>query len=72
MWQAFFLKNKKMAKFKVIALSVGGKGNNIYKNGDVVKSENFVDAKSLVAGGFLEEIVEKQKEAPKGNKNKKK
>jgi hypothetical protein len=67
---AFFIKNKKMAKFKVISLSVGGKGNNIYNNGDIVSSDNFDDAKALVAGGFLEEIVEVKKEAPKKSNKK--
>tara|TARA_R110002167_G_scaffold110087_4_gene280337 strand:+ start:3965 stop:4162 length:198 start_codon:yes stop_codon:yes gene_type:complete len=57
-----------MANFKVIALSVGGKGNNIYKVGDIVKTENFVNAKALVAGGFLEEISEPKKEVEKTSK----
>ncbi len=54
-----------MAKYKVIALSVGGKGNQVFKVGDIVSSENFNDAKVLVDGGFLEEIMEAKKAAPK-------
>ena len=54
-----------MAKYKVIALSVGGKGNQVFKVGDIVSSENFNDAKVLVDGGFLEEIMEAKKVAPK-------
>jgi hypothetical protein len=59
-----------MAKFKVIALSVGGKGNNVFKSGDVVTSENFNDAKALVDGGFLKEIVEPKKEVQKSTPKK--
>jgi len=54
-----------MTKFKVIALSVGGKGNQVFKAGDVVSSDNFNDAKALVDGGFLAEISELKKVAPK-------
>lgn len=61
----FFYKQNKMAKYKVISLSVGGKGNKIFKNGDIVVSDNFIDAKALVKGGFLEEILEVKKEASK-------
>ena len=64
MWWLFF-KKKEMENYKVIALSVGGKGNQVFKAGDKVKSDNFIDAKALVAGGFLEEIVEEKKEATK-------
>ena len=53
-----------MAKYKVIALSVGGKGNNIFKSGDIVDSSNFDDADALVTAGFLEKMEEK-KSAPK-------
>mgnify|MGYP005991798277 CR=1 FL=1 len=59
-----------MAKFKVIALSVGGKGNQVFKVGDTVSTDNFTDAKALVDGGFLEEIVEVKKETPKGGSKK--
>lgn len=54
-----------MAKYKVIALSVGGKGNKVYKVGDFVSSENFADVSALVKGGFLEEIAEKKEPAKK-------
>lgn len=59
-----------MANYKVIALSVGGKGNQVFKAGDKVKSDNFNDAKALVDGGFLEEIVEAKKETPKASPKK--
>ena len=54
-----------MAKFKVIALTVGGKRNQIFKHGETVSDDNFTDAKALVDGGFLEAIAEKKKETPK-------
>ena len=60
-----------MAKFKVIALSVGGKGNNIYNVGETVNEENFIDAKALVKNGFLKEIEVPKKTTPKGGNNKK-
>ena len=64
----FFLsKHKEMGKYKVIALSVGGKGNKVFKVGDFVTSDNFNDAQALVDGGFLVEIVEEKKETPKEN-----
>lgn len=53
-----------MAKFKVIALSVGGKGNKIFKSGEIVDSSNFNNAESLVEAGFLQKLEEK-KPAPK-------
>ena len=43
--------------FKVIALSVGGKNNQVYKSGDVVTADNFsADADELVDKCFLEKI----------------
>jgi len=51
-----------MAKFKVIALSVGGKYKKIYESGDVVDGGMFDDSAALVKQGFLEEIEEKKPE----------
>lgn len=53
-----------MAKYKVISLSVGGLKNKIYKNGDIVFSESFIDADALVSAGFLT-LIEEKKETPK-------
>lgn len=66
-----------MAKYKVIALSLGA-GNNIYKSGDIVDSDNVGGEKNaldLVEKGFLKAIEQpKQKveeKAKKGNSKKK-
>lgn len=47
-------------KYKVIALSVGGRGNKIFKAGDVVTAADFPDdnADKLVDQGFLMVIDE--------------
>lgn len=47
-----------MAQYKVIALSVGGKGNKIFNSGDTVTELNFPEgnAAKLVEEGFLEPI----------------
>lgn len=47
-----------MANYKVIALSVGGKGNKIFNSGDIVTELNFPEgnAAKLVDEGFLEPI----------------
>tara|TARA_R110002020_G_scaffold82386_2_gene203998 strand:- start:52 stop:240 length:189 start_codon:yes stop_codon:yes gene_type:complete len=50
-----------MAKYKVKALSVGGKFNKIFSVGDVVTDENFEDAKLLVEKGFLLPLSEGKK-----------
>jgi len=52
-----------MANYKVIALSVGGKGNKIYKSGDVVTEKHFPDGNinSLIKGGFLQPCDEESK-----------
>lgn len=44
-----------MVEYKVIALSVGGKGNKIFHSGDIVSDKNFPDgnAEKLVELGFL-------------------
>lgn len=49
-----------MAKYKVIALSVGGNANKVYSLNDIVTEKNFpVDhAEKLVRLGFLEKISE--------------
>jgi hypothetical protein len=48
--------------YKVIALSVGGRGNKIFSSGDIVSEEKFpvgtID--SLVKGGYIEPIGEKK------------
>lgn len=51
---------KVQRKFRVIALSVGGRGNKIYNSGDEVLASNFPDgnADELVTKGFLKEIGE--------------
>mgnify|MGYP003634384535 CR=1 FL=1 len=53
-----------MAKYKVIALSVGGVNNKIYKSKDIVDSVNFGGEKralELVKKGFLAEIKKEVK-----------
>lgn len=47
-----------MAKYKVIALSVGGKKNKIYSSGDVVTESDFPEGniKFLIDGKYVEEI----------------
>lgn len=50
-----------MRKFRVKALSVGGRGNKIYDSGDIVTENNFAPAgkaDELVKKGFLEPIEE--------------
>lgn len=59
-----FLKLLKM-EYKVIALSVGGRFNKVYHNGDIVSDNCFeVGAKELVNQGFLQPI-EAKKAQPK-------
>ncbi len=50
-----------MRHFKVIALSVGGKGNNVYHSQQVLPEDCFENVDELVAGKFLE-LVEEPKE----------
>jgi hypothetical protein len=47
-------------KYKVIALSVGGANNFVYKSGDIVKESNFPvgNADKLAKSGFLLEIID--------------
>ena len=46
-----------LRRFKVIALSVGGKNNKVFKSQDIVNENNFSSiVDELVAKGFLEEI----------------
>ena len=49
-----------MRKFKVIALSVGGNNNKIYKAGEIINEKCLVNksADKLIQQGFLEEIIE--------------
>lgn len=52
-----------MRTFKVIALSVSGKGKKIYSAGDVIGEDGFPigSIDSLTSGGYIEEIkVEKK------------
>lgn len=58
-----------MAKYTVIALSVGGKGNKIYHSGDTVTDECWSEgrAKELEAQGFLK-LIKEEKEVKKPNK----
>lgn len=48
-------------EYKVIALSVGGLGNKIFKAGDVVTERNFPEgnAAELVEKGFLSPIEDR-------------
>ncbi len=59
-----------MANYKVIVSALSGRGNRIYKDGDIVKISDFVDGRALelVKGGFLEEIKEKVEDKPKAEK----
>lgn len=52
-----------MRTFKVVALSVSGKGKKIYSAGDVIGEDGFPigSIDSLTSGGYIEEIkVEKK------------
>ena len=50
-------------QFKVVVIAVNGKGNKIYKSGDVVSESKFAyPADELVKGGYIEEV--KGKKAP--------
>jgi hypothetical protein len=55
-----------MANYKVIALSVGGKGNKIFNSGDTVTELNFPEgnAAKLVEEGFLELIPSEETPEP--------
>ena len=55
-----------MKKYKVKALSVGGRGKKIFRFGDIVVAENFPDenAEKLVREGFLEPIEENDQKLP--------
>ena len=47
----------KKKSYKVIALSVGGKNNKVFKSGDIVDGSKFsADANDLVEKGFLEPV----------------
>ena len=51
-----------MDKYKVIALSVGGVSNKIFKSGDEVSDTDFPEgaAKELVKKGFLKPMTDKE------------
>lgn len=57
-----------MKSYKVIALSVGAKGNRIFHSGDTVSEANFIEgrAEELVKLGFLKplglELVEESED----------
>ena len=52
-------------KFKVIALSVGGKNNKVFNSKDIVDESNFASSvDELVSKGFLEEIKSSKHEKP--------
>jgi len=62
-----------MKKYKVIALSVVGKSNKVFNNGQTVIEDNFEpgEAAKKVEAGFLELIGGKEKEeAPKEKEEK--
>lgn len=54
----------KQRTFKIITLSVGGKGNKIYKSGDVVKESHFPNGiiDELIKGKFIEETDSEEEE----------
>ncbi len=56
-----------MRKFKVIALSVGGLNNKIFRSGDMVQENNFPQGNvdTLVKEGFLKEIQAPKKQPRK-------
>lgn len=58
-------------EYKVVSLSVGGRGNKIYNSGEIVTDANFIEgrAEELVAKGFLKRI--ENQEAPKESNLKK-
>lgn len=58
----------------VIALSVGGLGNKIFKSGDEVKENNFYEghADKLVDQGFLKLKEEKKEDSQSKDDNPKK
>jgi len=53
-----------MRKFKVIALSVSGKGKKIYSSGDEVLESGFPDGivDDLVKGKYIKEVEESKAE----------
>jgi len=53
-----------MKKYQVIALSLGGLGNKIFKSGNIVTEKNFIEgrAEELVKQGFLKEVPEEEAE----------
>lgn len=55
----------KEGKFKVVALSMGGKYNKIYQSGDII-TQDCVEApvEQLVEAGFLEELKAEKKVTP--------
>lgn len=57
--------------YTVIAYSVGGMNNKVYKSGEKVKESNFPpgNAEKLVEQGFLKADVEKEVSKKKSNKN---
>lgn len=59
-------------EYIVVALSVGGRNNKIFKNGEKVKASNFHDgiAEQLVEGGFLKPVQEKKVEKKKAKAKK--
>lgn len=54
-----------MKQYRVIALSVGGRGNRIFESGDTVTENNFTEGRAaeLENQGFLKEIGETAEEA---------
>lgn len=57
-------------EFKVIALSVGGSKNKVFKLGDIVTENQFPkgNAEILVAKGFLELVKKEEKKASEPEK----
>lgn len=58
-----------MKKYKVIALSVGGRANKIHESGDIVHENHFDTgrAEELVSKGFLKPIGEASEAENPGN-----
>jgi len=54
-----------MRKYTVIPLTLNGKGNRIYRSGDVVSQEMVdADVKELVKGGYLKEVADPKSVKP--------
>lgn len=48
-------------EYRVISLSLGGRGNKVFKSGDIVFASQLVEENipSLIEGGYIEPLVDK-------------